>query len=169
MRHGLRTVIPALLLAIVAWTSPILAVQEGVSAGERPPVNPGAIQSAPAIAASSFYHWYLHTLANNQEPLRDRATLQRYLSSSLLDQVEHAPKDADQDYFMKAQDYLDDWVSHIAVSDVKIDGGTASVIVTLGNTNQSKRRLVLRLVNENGAWNIVTVNLGRPSRKSPPR
>ena len=136
-----------------------IGVRELAFADELPSIENSATQTSPEIAASAFYHWYLRALASGQKPLRSRAVLRNYLSQRLFEQVEHPPKIVDEDYFIKAQDYLDDWITHIAVSVTSNDGGAASTIVTLGSAPSSNRRLALRLVHEGDSWRIARVDL----------
>jgi hypothetical protein len=63
----------------------------------------------------------------------------------------------DEDYFIRAQDYLEDWASNIIVADVQIKCRTASAIVTLGATKESMQTLALNLVKEGDAWKISKV------------
>ena len=63
-----------------------------------------------------------------------------------------------KDYFLQAKDYFDDWADHIAVSEVTMDGDTASALVSLGDPTQGTKRLALTLVREDGRWKISRVN-----------
>ena len=111
---------------------------------------------------ASFYHWYLETLAKGRDPLHDdRAKIEACVSKALLRKIEkqiNSPDGLDEDYFTKAQDYLNDWATNIVVSDVNTHGGVASAIVTLGVTKESKSRLLVNVVQERGSWKISKVS-----------
>jgi len=124
-----------------------------------------AVQRTPQETAAAFYRWYLGEIASHRDPLtQDRAKVESYVTKGLLQEIDrriNSPDGLDEDYFIRAQDYLDDWLTNIAVSDVEIHGQNASETVTLGATKQSRHRVELKLVNEGGAWRISEV--GGPS------
>src|SRR5215510_10050422 len=99
-------------------------------------------KAGPQATLAEFYHWYLEALAKDRNPLGDdRAKMEQYVSKTLLQQIErhiNSPEGLGEDYFTKAQDYLEDWQTNIVVSDVRIEGKAASAIVTLGATKKSK-------------------------------
>jgi Protein of unknown function (DUF3828) len=119
-------------------------------------------QTTPQATLTAFYHWYLEELAKNRDPLtNDRAKIEGYVSKGLIreiDKIIKSPDGLEEDYFISAQDYLEDWASHIVVSDLQIKGKTASAIVTLGATKESTWRLALNLINEGDGWKISKVN-----------
>ena len=79
---------------------------------------------------------------------------------NLLPNVGRAAKD----YFLQAKDYFDDWADHIAVSEVTIDGDTASTLVALGDPAQGTQRLAIKLVREDGGWKISGVSEAAASK-----
>lgn len=113
---------------------------------------------APEASVSAFYKWYLKSMAANKNPLiDDRANLGKYVSSALIKEIDkqmHSPEGLDADYFIQAQDYLDDWESNIVMSKTEIKGKSASMLVTLGATKESRYRLALTLVKEGDVWKI---------------
>lgn len=113
---------------------------------------------APDAFVSEFYGWYLHSLAADHDPFRDdRTKLSKYVSKALIKEIERRMNSAnglDADYFIQAQDYLDDWENNISVAMPKINGNTASVVVTLGATKDSRHRLALILMKEDRVWKI---------------
>jgi hypothetical protein len=110
---------------------------------------------------SEFYKWHLHLLAQNKEPLLDdRATISKYASRALLGEIEkklHSADGMEADYFIQAQDYLDDWESNISIARPDIQGPMATVKVVLGATRESRYKLALKLIREDGAWKIREV------------
>jgi hypothetical protein len=120
-----------------------------------------AQSSQPDAAARSFYAWYLQQIAGNRDPLTARdPQLRTYVSAPLLREIRQriaSPDGLDADYFIRAQDYLDEWLGKIATSDTHVQGTTATTIVTLGDTPESRHRLTVRLVREAGVWKIRRV------------
>lgn len=116
---------------------------------------------APDATASAFYNWYLHSLSTDRDPLRDdKIQLSAYVSKALIKEIERQINSAnglDADYFIQAQDYFDDWLTHISVTKPAINGDTASVVVTLGATKESSWKLAVALKKECGIWKIRKV------------
>jgi hypothetical protein len=147
----------AIWLLLVAVWLPQAQSRAGVSSGANTPVA----QSQPNATLTAFYHWYLDELAAELDPLHDRTKIEAYVSKALLKDLDeriNSAKGIDEDYFLKAQDYLEDWASSIVVSDVRINGNTASATVTLGATKQSRHRLTVNLLSEESSWKITKVN-----------
>jgi hypothetical protein len=63
------------------------------------------------------------------------------------------------DYFIQAQEFMDDWTTDIRVVKPKIEGNMATVVVVLGSTEETRRRLALTLTMDGGDWKICTVRL----------
>jgi hypothetical protein len=122
---------------------------------------PANSPSTPQSTLTAFYYWYLESLAKSRDPLHDdRSKIEAYVSKGLLreiDRLSNSSDGLDEDYFIRAQDYLNDWASNIVVSDVKINGSAASAKVTLGSTKQSRHPLALNLINEGDVWKISRV------------
>lgn len=115
----------------------------------------------PEVVVGEFYKWYLEELAANRNPLTDnRKSLSNYVATSLLQQIEHKMNSKDgmeSDYFIQAQDYLDDWITSIAVATPTVNGGVAKTKVTLGATDQSRSELDVTLRREKLGWKITQV------------
>jgi hypothetical protein len=120
--------------------------------------------ATPEAAVRLFYPWYLGEMMNGRVPFTE-ARMQDYVTEDTLRDITFAmsfsnagSKGAAKDYFLQAKDYYDDWADHIAVSEVTIDGDTASALVALGDPAQGAHPLALRLVREDGGWKISRVN-----------
>ena len=126
--------------------------------------SPASSQNSPQATLTAFYHWYLEALAKNRDPFHDdRAKIEVYVSKGLLREIDRRSKSAeglDEDYFIRAQDYLEDWAANIVISDLQIKDRTASAMVTLGATRQSRHSLALNLIKEGDAWKITKVSAG---------
>lgn len=117
--------------------------------------------AAPDVVAATFYKWYLHSLSKDQEPLLDKKPcLAAYVSKVLINEIEkemQSEEGLDQDYFIKAQDYLDDWEGNISTQMLPIKNNTDEVIVTLGASKESSQRLSVTLLREGNTWKIRKV------------
>ena len=90
----------------------------------------------------------------------NRKTLATYVSKTRLKDIDHQMLSSyriDQDYFIKAQDYLDDWVDHITVGQPKMKAHFAVVDVALGADAATIKHLGVTLVQEDGVWKIRDV------------
>ncbi len=63
----------------------------------------------------------------------------------------------ENDYFIQAQDYLEDWVTSIAVATPAANGDVATTKLTLGATDQSRSELYVTLRREKAEWKITQV------------
>lgn len=128
------------------------------------PISWSAAQTltpSPQTTLVEFYHWYIESLDRHRNPLSDEPEkIEQYVSKKLIqhiDKLSSSPEGLDEDYFLKSQDILEDWPAHIVVSEVRMKGKSASAIVTLGATKESKHRLILDLVQEGNSWKISKV------------
>jgi hypothetical protein len=115
----------------------------------------------------SFYDWYLHDLNNGQDPIStDPVTLSKYVAKSLIQEIKRkidSPDGMERDYFIQAQDYMDDWLGHVTVVRSSQTADRGSVDVTLGRRDETKQRLHVLLLKEAGVWKIRHVELILPS------
>lgn len=63
------------------------------------------------------------------------------------------------DYFIQAQDYMEDWTTDIRAVRPVAQGNLASVVIIPGATAETKRMLVLTLTRSSGDWKICMVRL----------
>lgn len=123
--------------------------------------TPAANASAPDVT-KHFYAWYLSELSHEKDPLSDsRKVIESYVSRSLIQEIErkiHSADGLDADYFIKAQDYLDDWLKRVSVDQIAADETSAHVSVTLGSAKESAQHLRVTLVKEKGLWKIRRVD-----------
>ena len=116
------------------------------------------IENSPDVVAKDFYTWYLKELSQDHFKELEPTKLSKYVAKGLIKEIEIKENSADgidEDYFTKAQDYLDEWVTNIAVSDTKIQKNTASAKVTLGVSDISQ--LSLSFIKEKNEWKIRKV------------
>lgn len=154
----LRKIFPA--KKCVAWIT-FFAIFVGL-AGITHAAKDAEVRS-PEATALVFYSWYLKSLASDRDPLTDDATqIAGFVSKHLILELKRKRESVDgldSDYFLQAQDYLDEWAVSITASEPKISRSMATVVLTLGNTPEGKRRLKLKLLRERGSWKIRKVDL----------
>jgi hypothetical protein len=121
---------------------------------------------SPDVVAKDFYRWYLGLLVENKDPMHDEVTaFSKYVSSALAKEIErkiHSADGMEADYFIQAQDYLDDWPTNVSVATPRIKGALAAVTVSLGAAKPSSYRLTVTLVKENDTWKIRRVARAGP-------
>jgi len=131
-------------------------------------ITPAAAAATPEAAVRLFYPWYLGEMMKGRVPLTEER-MQDYVAEDTLRDITLAMNlsqsgGLQKDYFLQAKIYFDDWADHIAVSEVIIDGDTASTLVALGDPAQGMQRLALKLVREDGGWKISRVNEAAASK-----
>lgn len=109
-----------------------------------------------------FYQRYMQALARNDFDQIKPDHLQQYLTPSLVELLtksENSKGGLDEDYFIKAQDYLDDWVTHIQAREMKATQNSADISVTLGENEP--QQLEVHLKAHNHRWCINSVKISR--------
>lgn len=121
-----------------------------------------AAARAPEQTAEVFYRWYVEGLSASLDPLRQSPQhMGEFVSAGLMGELKKQARRPGQraDYFIQAQDVRPDWNGDIAVSRPRIVGKWATVIVTLGASAASSRKLVLTMAREGAEWKIRMVRL----------
>lgn len=116
----------------------------------------------PEEAALHFYRWYLQSLTIRQDPLRQSPVqMSGYVDKPLMRELKRrmSRKGLHADYFIQAQQYMDDWTTDIKAVRPTIRGSVASVVVILGATPETRRMLALTLTRADGDWKISMVRL----------
>ena len=143
------------------------AVTQFVYAADAVTPAPAA---TPEAAVRLFYPWYLGEMMKGRVPLTEER-MQVYVAKDTLRDITIAmsfsnggSKGVAKDYFLQGKDYYDDWADYIAVSEMTIDGDTASTLVALGDPAQGTKRLALTFVREDGGWKISRVSEAAASK-----
>lgn len=116
----------------------------------------------PEQAALQFYRWYMQSLAIRQDPLRQSPVqMSSYIDKRLVSELKRrmSRQGLHADYFIQAQEYMDDWTTDIKAVRPTIQGKLASVVVILGATPETRRMLALTLTKADGDWKICMVRL----------
>jgi hypothetical protein len=120
------------------------------------------VESGPELVAVTFYKWYLGQLVQNKDPLHDAVTeMKHQVATPLLREIEKKINSADgmeADYFIAAQDYLDDWPTHVSATIRDRKDAVATLQVQLGVSTQKPYRLRVDLIKEKGDWKIRKVS-----------
>jgi hypothetical protein len=115
--------------------------------------------ATPGSVAINFYRWYVGALSQHRTPLdQDAVTMEKYVSVALIAELRRKRSEGPSaDYFLKAQDWPDDWITNISATEPAVAEGQATTFVTLGETTEARRRLKINLKPEAGAWKITEV------------
>jgi len=121
-----------------------------------------AAATTPEQTAKGFYIWYLKELNAERDPIEQKQTLLKSVSKRLGKWI-YSPKyeEYGADYFIDAQDWDKKW--QVTTTKAVVKGNTATLKVTLAapkaKADEWKQTLSLKLIKENGAWKIDTVNI----------
>ena len=121
-----------------------------------------AVARPPEQTAHVFYQWYMAGLSTSVDPLRQTPQhMAEFVSAGLMTDLRKRTqrKGLRADYFIQAQDLQLDWASDIAVGKPRIVGKWATVLVTLGTSERTQRKLILTLAREGEEWKIRMVRL----------
>jgi len=110
---------------------------------------------SPGAVIKNFYYWYINAIEAGTDPFKEgRATLQKYVTLRLIKQIERSKTDADA--FMQSQEWDKAGAEAATFSNLRINGTTATAIVTFDATTNYPR-VSLTLVKEAGLWKIDKV------------
>ena len=108
-------------------------------------------------ALDNFYREYLHYLANNREPSDE--FLAKNVSLKLIKKIQKLASiegGLGADYFLQAQDYLDDWNDNIDVAQIRVVRNRAEAVVSFGVPG-AEHQIFVNLVLNNHRWKISEV------------
>lgn len=116
----------------------------------------------PTTVTKNFYTWYMKSIDSEKHPLTDDIdTIKKFITNKLfikLNKELSSPEGMSEDYFMKAQDYNNDWITHIKVTTESYTNMIAKEVVVLGNTKDTNQTLKVNLKPVDGCWKINAVN-----------
>ena len=105
-----------------------------------------------------FYKSYIALFSEDKEPTH--AFLAKNVSAELLRKIEKLASvegGLGADYFLDAQDYLDEWQESIVVAPITVAGNRAKAVVSLGLSAAGKHQLSVDLVRVDHQWKITKV------------
>lgn len=143
-----------LLIAAVA-----LMPLASACARSAPSLTSAEDAAVPQIAAQAAYRWYMALLAEDKDASDDPQGYERYVSAPLRARIErqmNSTDGMDADYFLKAQDYSDSWLTHIAAERGPRTGNITRTTVILG-AGSEQWRLTVSMAREGGQWKIAEV------------
>lgn len=111
----------------------------------------------PEDVAHGFYAWYLHELSReNSNPLKQRATMLKYVTPQLYANAPRLIRNMDADIFICAQDWNPEWEKNFTISTPQIKNNSATATVTLP-FHEDKIRINLTLFKTTSGWRINKV------------
>jgi hypothetical protein len=114
--------------------------------------------ATPQDIARSFYSWYLHQLSlENQNPLKQKTTMLKYLTPQLYANAPRLIRQMDADIFICAQDWDKDWEKNFSVSTPQIKNASATTTVTLPSGESDRININLTLLKTASGWRINKV------------
>ena len=116
----------------------------------------------PEARVKNFYSWYLKGINDGQDPSKNKAVMNSHLSARLGKWYSSkAGRELDSDYFVRTQEWSDEWAGHVNVGEPSINGTTAVVDITFGSTSDEwHHKLQIGLIMEGGMWKIDRVTDG---------
>lgn len=116
----------------------------------------------PTTVTKNFYTWYMKSIDAEKHPLTDDVDgIKKFITNKLfikLNKELSSPEGMSEDYFMKAQDYDNDWITKIKVTTESYTNMIAKEVVVLGNTKDTIQTLKVNLKPVDGCWKINAVN-----------
>lgn len=116
-------------------------------------------ETSPSRTTRDFYAWYLTELFDHRNPMTD-PSIRRYITEELVSSLNSRAPQAEPlnaDYFLRVQDWPDDWRSHIEPVIVAHSSDSATVRLTLGDAASLRNTVVVRLRRGDDGWRIYSV------------
>ena len=118
----------------------------------------------PEQAAKNFYQFYLKEISrafSDEQAQVNKKKVSAFLSTKLGKWYQSkAYEEYGADYFLDAQDFDEKWQVSTTKAVIKANTATLKVILAVPNAKKSDwtNTLTIKMVNENGAWKIDSVN-----------
>ncbi len=117
-------------------------------------VSNASAQSSPEAVIKAFYNWHIRSVSQNAGKKKGKATLRKYVTTSLIQKIPKFESEMEADYFIQSQEWNDDWEDKFTVSKPTVNGTNATSIVTFPD---GYPRVKVTLKKEAGAWKIDKV------------
>lgn len=116
----------------------------------------------PEQTAQSFYRWYLKELSRDGgNPIKQKSIVLKSVSKRLGKWIySPAYSEYGADYIIDAQDFDDNWDATTTKAVIKGNVATFKVMLAppKGKKSNFTQILAIKMVRENGAWKIDSVN-----------
>ncbi|MCE0828474.1 MULTISPECIES: DUF3828 domain-containing protein [Buttiauxella] len=113
----------------------------------------------PIKLAQEFNQWYLQQISQNKNPLTDGHDIDKYVTKSTLEKLRSAIGNEaefyDADFFIRAQDFGEDWPTNVTVVSSDYDPVCFNIYVSYGKKQQ--HTVIDCMVKESGTWKIQSV------------
>ncbi len=120
--------------------------------------NPSSVDQA-RHQALLFNKWYIQQISQNKYPLTNSKEIEKFVTRDTLKKLHDADGKEDEDYgsdfFLKAQDYEQEWPDNVSVIQSDYDPVCTNVYIAFGK--EKKHIVVDCMVKEAGAWKIQSV------------
>lgn len=130
----------------------LLIVSSSVMAGSYP-VDQARNQ------ALMFNKWYIKQISQGKYPITEGQELDKYVSANTLKKLRQTntndEEDYDSDFFLRTQDYDDDWPENVSVIQSDHDPVCTNIYVAFGK--DKKHVVVDCMIKESGTWKIQSV------------
>lgn len=106
-----------------------------------------------------FNKWYIKQISQSKYPITDGHEIDKYVATDTLKKLRHPNVDGEEDYgpdfFLRAQDYDNDWPDNVNVIQSDFDPVCTNVYVAFG---KAKKHVVVDcMIKESGTWKIQSV------------
>lgn len=113
-------------------------------------------ESSPQKFTESFYKWYLTNINDENSVNYDNIKITQSTTAALQNDINikiESPDGLESDYFLKTQDYEDDWAKFVKSEPVIENENAAEERIILGN-EPNMQELRVRLLKEGKCWKI---------------
>lgn len=113
-------------------------------------------ESSPQKFTESFYKWYLTNINDENSVNYDNIKITQSTTAALQNDINikiESPDGLESDYFLKTQDYEDDWAKFVKSEPVIENENAAEERIILGN-GPNIQELRVRLLKEGKCWKI---------------
>lgn len=106
-----------------------------------------------------FNKWYIKQISQEKYPITDGQELDKYVSADTLKKLRHTningEEDYDSDFFLRTQDYDNDWPENVSIIQSDYDPVCTNIYVAFGK--DKKHVVVDCMIKESGTWKIQSV------------
>lgn len=119
------------------------------------------VNSKPETTIQGFYSLYIKEINKNKFPLTEQpAKLKTFITARCYNENKRTydRNEFDADYFIAAQDFDVKWSTNNKISNLKINGSTATATVNFFGSNNFNHKLKVKLLKQKGVWKIDIID-----------